>query len=131
VLSHFGVSSPPELTTVIYDSSSKEKGEVQSGIAQLSPVAVEAAKQGDEVAIGILRDAASELAKTACAVIDQLRMERDTFRVAYVGGVFEAGELILKPLREEIYSIAPNAEVAPPLDPPVIGAARMALAING
>jgi N-acetylglucosamine kinase-like BadF-type ATPase len=131
VLRHFGVSSPPELTTVIYDSSAKEKGEVQAKIAQLSRVAVEAAEQGDEVAIGILRDAASELAKTALAVIDQLRMERDTFRVAYVGGVFEAGELILKPLRDEIQKVAPNAELAPPLDPPVIGAAKMAQAMSG
>lgn len=130
VLRHFGVSSPPELTTVIYDSSSKEKGEVQSRIAQLSPIAVEAAQQGDEVAIGILRDAASELAKTAIAVIDQLKMERDTFRVSYVGGVFEAGDLILKPLREEIQKVAQHAEVAPPLDPPVIGAAKMAQSIT-
>ncbi|MBP6820762.1 MAG: hypothetical protein KA368_04430 [Acidobacteria bacterium] len=130
VLRHFGVSSPPELTTVIYDSSPKEKGEVQAKIAQLSRIAVQAAEQGDEVAIGILRDAASELAKTAIAVIDQLRMESDTFRVAYVGGVFEAGELILKPLREEIQKLAPKAEVAPPLDPPVIGAAKMAQAMS-
>jgi len=131
VLRHFGVSSPPELTTVIYDSSSKEKGEIQSKIAQLSPIAVQAAEQGDEVAARILCDAACELAKTAVAVIDQLNMERDTFRVSYVGGVFEAGELILKPLREEIQRIAPNAEIAPPLDPPVIGAAKMAMAIIG
>ncbi len=131
VLRHFGVSSPPELTTVIYDSSSKEKGEVQSKIAQLSPIAVQAANQGDEVAIGILRDAARELAKTAIAVIEQLQMERDSFRLSYVGGVFEAGELVLKPLSEEIHKIAPNAEVAPPLDPPVIGAVKMALAMSG
>lgn len=130
VLRHFGVASPPELTTVVYDSSSKEKGEVQARIAQLSPIAVEAAEQGDEVAVGILCDAARELAKTAVAVIDQLRMERDSFRVAFVGGVFEAGELILKPLREEIQKVAPNADVAPPLDPPVIGAAKMAQSIH-
>ncbi|MEK7831153.1 MAG: BadF/BadG/BcrA/BcrD ATPase family protein, partial [Acidobacteriota bacterium] len=61
VLRHFGVSSPPELTTVVYDSSSKEKGEVQAKIAQLSPIAVLAAEQGDEVATGILREAASEI----------------------------------------------------------------------
>ncbi len=130
VLRHFGVSSPPELTTVIYDSSSKEKGEVPSKIAQLSPIAVEAAQHGDEVAARILCDAACELAKTAIAVIDQLQMEHDTFRVAFVGGVFEAGELILKPLREEIQKVAPNAEVAPPLNPPVIGAAKMAQSIS-
>ncbi|HMV82847.1 MAG TPA: BadF/BadG/BcrA/BcrD ATPase family protein [Blastocatellia bacterium] len=128
VLKHFGVSSPPELTTVIYDSSPKEKGEIQSRIAQLSRVAVSAAQEGDAVAQDILSDAARELAKTAIAVIEQLRMEQDAFRVAYVGGVFEAGELILKPLREEIQKVAPNAEIAPPLESPVIGAVKMAQA---
>lgn len=130
VLRHFGVSSPPELTTVIYDSSSKEKGEIQAKIAQLSRIAVNAAQEGDQVAQQIICDAAGELAKTAVAVIEQLRMERDAFRVAYVGGVFEAGELILKPFREEVQKIAPNAEIAPPLDAPVIGAVKMARAIH-
>jgi N-acetylglucosamine kinase-like BadF-type ATPase len=128
VLKHFGVSTPPELTTVIYDSSAKEKGEVPARIAQLSRVAVKAAQEGDQVAQEILTAAAKELAKTTIAVIKQLRMEQDTFRVAYVGGVFEAGELILKPLREEIQKIAPNAELAPPMDSPVIGAVKMAQA---
>ena len=57
-------------------------------------------------------------------------MEHDTFRIAYVGGVFEAGDLVLAPLREAIHQIAPTAEVAPPLDPPVIGAAKMAQAMR-
>lgn len=130
VLKHFGVSSPPELATVIYDSSSKEKGEVQGNIAQLSRIAVKAAQDGDKIALQIMTDAAEELAKTAIAVIEQLRMERDAFRVAYVGGVFEADELILKPLRDEINKVAPNAEVAPPLDSPVIGAVKMAQAMH-
>jgi len=130
VLKHFGVSSPPELATVIYDSSSKEKGEVQGKIAQLSRIAVNAAREGDKIAQGIMTDAAEELAKTAVAVVEQLRMEHDTFRVAYVGGVFEAGDLVLNPLREAIHNIAPAAEVAPPLDPPVIGAVKMAQAMH-
>ena len=128
VLKHFGVASPPELTTVIYDSSSKEKGEVPARIAQLSRVAVKAAQEGDPVAQEIMTAAAKELAKTTIAVIQQLRMKQDSFRVAYVGGVFEAGELILKPLREEIQKVAPNAEISPPMDSPVIGAVKMAVA---
>ena len=129
VLKHFGVASPPELATVIYDSSSKEKGEVQGKIAQLSRIAVTAAQAGDKVAQAIIFAAAEELAKTAVAVIEQLRMEQDAFRVAYVGGVFEAGEMVLKPLREAIQNIAPAAEIVPPLDPPVIGAVKMAQAM--
>jgi len=125
VLRHFGVSSPPELPPVIYDQPSGVAGK----IAQLSKIVVIAAQEGDKVAKEILRDASEELARAAVAVIEQLRMENETFRVAYVGGVFEAGELILAPLREEIQKSAPHAEVAPPIDPPVIGAVQMAKAV--
>jgi len=126
ILRHFGVSSPPELPPVIYDEPDKALRE----IAQLSKIVVKAAQEGDQIAQEILKDAATELAKAAIAVIEQLRMERDEFQVAYVGGVFEAGDLILAPLREEIQRFAPNAEIAPPIDPPVIGAAKMAKAMH-
>lgn len=125
VLRHFGVSSPPELPPVIYDSPA----EVSGKIAQLAKIVVQAARQRDQVAIDILRDAAIELAKAAVAVIEQLRMENDRFHVAYVGGVFEAGELIINPLREEINRTAPQAIVSAPLESPMIGAARMARAL--
>ena len=126
VLRHFGVSSPPELPPVIYDSPA----EVAARIAQLSRLVVSAAQQGDRVAKRILSDAAVELAKAAVAVIEQLRMEHETCRVAYVGGVFEAGDLIINPLREEIRRSARHATVDAPLEPPMIGAARMARALT-
>lgn len=126
ILRHFGVSSPPELPPVIYDDPDKAMRE----IAQLSKLAVKAAEEGDKVASEILKDAAKELAVAAIAVIEQLRMERDDFQLAYVGGVFEAGELILDPLRKEIHTFAPGAEIAPPIAPPVIGAAKMAKALR-
>jgi N-acetylglucosamine kinase-like BadF-type ATPase len=126
ILRHFGVTSPPELPPVIYDDPDKAMRE----IAQLSKIAVRAAEEGDKVAREILKDAAKELAVAAIAVITQLRMERDEFQVAYVGGVFEGGGLILDPLREEIQAFAPRAEIAPPIDPPVIGAAKMAKAMR-
>src|SRR5262245_16087193 len=126
VLRHFGVSSPPELPPVIYDEPDKTMQE----IAELSKIAVKAAEDGDKVAKEILLNAANELARAAIAVIGQLRMENETFQVAYVGGVFEAGELILEPMREEILKVAPNARIEPPLDPPVIGAVKMAMAMK-
>ncbi|MGH9768367.1 MAG: BadF/BadG/BcrA/BcrD ATPase family protein [Blastocatellia bacterium] len=126
ILRHFGVSSPPELPPVIYDDPDKSMRE----IAQLSKIAVKAAREGDKVAREILQAAAKELAVAAIAVIEQLRMEQDEFQVAYVGGVFEAGELILALLREELQSFAPNARIEPPIDPPVIGAVMMAKAMR-
>ena len=126
ILRHFGVSTPPELSPVIYDAPDKAMRE----IAELSRIVVRTAREGDNVAKEILQDAAIELARAAAAVIEQLRMENDSFQVAYVGGVFEAGEPILKPMREEILKVAPNARVEPPADPPVIGAVKMAMAMK-
>jgi len=83
---------------------------------------------GDEVALNILSEAATELARAVVAVIERLEMQQETFRVAYVGGVFEAGDVVIAPMGEAIKAVAPRAFVAPPLNPPVIGAAKLALA---
>jgi hypothetical protein len=53
-------------------------------------------------------------------------MEHESFQVAYVGGVFAAGSLILDPLGEEIKSVVTGAYLAPPLLAPAEAAARMA-----
>jgi N-acetylglucosamine kinase-like BadF-type ATPase len=124
VCRYLGVSSPPELPPVIYDSP----GEERRDIAQLSRIVVEAARGGDQVALEILNDAASQLARAATTVIGQLEMSNENFRVAYVGGVFDAGELILSPLRRAILVAAPHALLAAPLFPPVIGAVKLAQA---
>ncbi len=124
VCRHFGVTCPTELPPIIYHSSTK----VMREIAQLSKIVVEAAREGDAAAQGILTDAALELARAVVAVVEKLKMQAEQFRVAYVGGVFEAGELILAPLRESIALVAPDAYLAPPLYAPVIGAVKLALA---
>jgi N-acetylglucosamine kinase-like BadF-type ATPase len=126
ILKRFGVSAPPELPPVIYDEPERAMRE----IAQLSKIVVDAARDADRVAANILRDAAQHLARAAIAVIEQLKMERGRFQVAYVGGVFEAGDLILAPLREAILKAAPAALIAPPIDPPVIGAVKMAISLD-
>ncbi len=122
VCRHFGVTSPSELPLVIYDSPT----EVMREIAQLSRLVVTAARDGDVVARGILTDAAIELARAVAAVIERLKMRHQSFRVAYVGGVFNAGDMVIGPMSESIRIVAPHAIVAPPLFPPVIGAAKLA-----
>lgn len=119
----FNVNSPPELPAVIYNPDNN----VMPQIAQLSKLVVATAQEGDATAISILADAAHELARAVKAVIGQLDMQHEEFRVGYVGGVFGAGELILQPLRAEITAFAPHAQVAAPLYKPAMGAAKMAI----
>lgn len=124
VCRYFNVKTPPELPAVIYNPDTN----VMPQIAQLSKLVVETAQEGDATAIEILKDAAHELARAIKAVIAQLHIQDETFRIGYVGGVFGAGELILQPLREDIVTFAPNAMIAAPLYKPVVGAAKMAMA---
>jgi N-acetylglucosamine kinase-like BadF-type ATPase len=125
VCHHFGVSTPPELPPVIYESPTK----VMHEVAELAKIVSHAAQEGDAVAQGILSGAAVELARAVVAVIKRLKLQDESFRVAYVGGVFDAGDMIIRPMADAIIKVAPRANIAPPLSPPVIGAARLALAL--
>ncbi|MFN2481957.1 MAG: N-acetylglucosamine kinase [Pyrinomonadaceae bacterium] len=122
-LEYFNVAKAEDLSTAIYSPAMTNEH-----LAGFGRPVIEAARRGDEVAREIVRDAGRELAATAIAVIEKLRMGRDEFQVAHVGGVFKAGEMVLAPLRQEISRVAPGAYLAPPRLPPVVAAARMARA---
>jgi N-acetylglucosamine kinase-like BadF-type ATPase len=118
---YFNVSQAEDLSTAVYAPNV-----TNSRIAGYGSRVVEAAKRRDPVAREIVEAAGRELARAAAAVIRKLRMERERFRVAHVGGVFAAGALILDPLGEDVASVAPRAFLSPPLLAPAEAAARMA-----
>lgn len=117
----FNVSKAEDLSTAVYGPNV-----TNNRIAAFGRHVIGAAARRDAVAREVVEEAGRELGLAACAVIRKLRMERDNFQVAYVGGVFAAGELILDPLRDEVLAVAPRAYLAPPLLTPAEAAARMA-----
>lgn len=118
---YFHVSTADDLATAIYAPTITNER-----IAGFAKLVIEAAKEGDRVAAEIIREAGRELGIAAAAVIRNLRMEQERFQVAYVGGVFAAGELVLEPLRQEVNRLAPKAYLGPPRYEPAVAAARMA-----
>jgi glucosamine kinase len=116
-----GVAGPFDLPGVIYNSDSDPVD-----IAPLAELVDDAAREGDEIARQILAAAGNELGLLAASVIEKLGLGSSVFRVACVGGVFRACDLVMEPLREAVLRIAPQAEIGPPLYPPVIGAAKLA-----
>ena len=119
---YFRVSDPIDLSTAIYAPSITN--ERLAGFAKL---VIADAKAKDRIAREILAEGGRELGLAAAAVIRNLKLERDTFQVAYVGGVFDAAqELVLSSVRDEVKRIAPNAYLAPPRFSPAVAAARMA-----
>jgi N-acetylglucosamine kinase-like BadF-type ATPase len=118
---YFNVATPEDLSLAIYAPNMTNER-----IAGFARHVIGAAQDSDPVASAIITDAGRELAAAACTVIGKLRIEQETFQVAYVGGVFSAGELILAPLKAGIRRVAPHAFLAPPLLSPAIAAAAMA-----
>lgn len=119
--SYFHVSSADDLSTAIYAPTITNER-----IAGFARPVIEAAKAKDRVSRAIMIEAGTELGIAAAAVIRNLKMESEHFQVAYVGGVFVAGEILLEALRYEVARIAPKAFLAPPRYSPAVAAARLA-----
>src|SRR5687767_2309442 len=120
-LKYFRVENADDLSTAIYSPAM-----TNDRLAGFAREVVRAARAGDAVAVEILGDAGKELAAAAIAVIKKLRMEKDEFRVACVGGVYGAGDLLLSAMQQQIKTVAKRAYLAQPLFPPVMAAARIA-----
>lgn len=118
---YFNVAKTEDLSTAVYAPNM-----TNNRIAGFGRHVIEAAKRRDAVAREIVDEAGRELGVAANAVIRKLKMERERFQVAYVGGVFAAGALILDPIREEVGQLALRAFLAPPVLAPAEAAARMA-----
>jgi N-acetylglucosamine kinase-like BadF-type ATPase len=120
--SYFHVTNPEDLSTAIYAPSITNEF-----LAGFGRCVIQAANAKDRVAREILMEAGKELGMAATAVIRNLKLERESFPVGYVGGVFAAtGELLLSRMRSVVQETAPAAYLARPRFSPAIAAARMA-----
>ncbi|HQO98610.1 MAG TPA: BadF/BadG/BcrA/BcrD ATPase family protein [Anaerolineaceae bacterium] len=92
-----------------------------------APLVFQAAEMGDAVALDLVRWAGTELGELACAVIRQMGFEGQSFEVVLTGGMFNAGDRLIQPLRETILAKAPGARLVRLKFPPVVGACVLAL----
>ncbi len=122
---YFRASGPENLIVAIYSPQVDN-----TRIAGFAKFVVDAAHEGDAVATTILQEAGSELGLAACAVIDQLGLRKQKIPIGCVGSVFNAGEILTKPMIETIHTIAPKAFLTEPAMPPANAAALMAM-LNG
>lgn len=98
-------------------------------IAALSRVVAEVAQRGDPVARAIYAEAGHQLALAAAAVVQRLGVDPAQATIALVGGVFQAGELVLTSLRATLADrLGATPALVTPLYSPAYGAVRLALA---
>ena len=75
---------------------------------------VGAARSRGRARAAILRDAARELAISACAAAGRLFEPEEPVVVSYTGNVFQAAALIMEPFTREVEALRSNASVVPP-----------------
>ncbi len=122
ICEEYGMCNAEELPKFVYATTTHA-----DDIAKYGKVVIEAAQADDDVARDILARGGAELVECVLAVARKLHMTDDEFPVAYVGGAFHAGELLLSPMRLRLQRDAPGATLIPPHRPPVEGAAMMAM----
>jgi N-acetylglucosamine kinase-like BadF-type ATPase len=118
----YGMCDPSDLPRFVYATTTHT-----DDIARYGKLVIEAAGGADEVATEILNRAGRELGACVLAVGRKLKITADAFPVAYVGGAFHAGELLLGTMRSVITAEAPRAYLIAPEHTPVEGAAMMAI----
>lgn len=119
VQAHLGVTQPRDLIRVVYQSPSP-----RNTIADLAPLVIAAAREADPTAQQILARAGDKLGRFAGAVARRLDLPPDA-PVIGTGGLFQAGELILAPLRQSLARV-PLTNLQLLTVEPAIGALRLA-----
>lgn len=118
----YDMCSPEDLPRFVYATTTHA-----DDIARYGKLVIESARLGDEVAREILERAGRELAECVLAVARRLSLTKVAFPVAYVGGVFNAEDVLLDPMRAVLHKEAAQASLNPPNHTPVEGAAKMAI----
>jgi N-acetylglucosamine kinase len=118
----YDMCDPNDLPKFVYAATTHA-----DDIARYGKLVIEAARSGDAVAVEIVDNAGRDLAACVIAVAKKLELLAKEFPVAYVGGAFNAGEVLIAPMRQAIVTCAPRAIIAPSRNTPVEGAAMMAV----
>jgi N-acetylglucosamine kinase-like BadF-type ATPase len=123
VLAHFGV---PTAGGLVHSISGRDAA--RRSIAMLGPAVQQAAAAGDAVAVGILDQAAIELALAARSVTRRLRLQEEPFQIILAGGVFRVVPWLVDRLTVRLSEIAAHGLIEVLTVEPAQGAVRLALA---
>jgi N-acetylglucosamine kinase-like BadF-type ATPase len=123
VPAHFGFGRPLSVTWALYHDRIAEER-----LRELSPLIFAAAMEGDAVARQIVDRLADELATMAVAILRRLRLLRAVVDVVLAGGVIRTrDEAFFERIGRQVQRHAPLARLRRLTEPPVVGAALLAL----
>ena len=121
---------PTRLTGIFLEATgAKDEMDLMEGLSNqhyhlypyLAIQIVEAAREGDQAALEVVRWSGEQLGWLAVAVARQTEMENDEVEIIQSGSVFSAGKLITDPMRRIILEHCPRAKLIRLDGPPVVG----------
>lgn len=119
LLAHFGAEKPDDLIPVFYDPPVE-----RSRLASFAPAVFHCAEQGDEVAVGMIREQAALFAATAAALLRRLPSGTP---LGLWGGLFEHQPAYVAAFADVLHIEFPETHIALLPAPPVFGAVRAAM----
>ena len=131
---------PTRLTKIFLEATgAKDEIDLMEGISAeqyhlFSGLAIEitnAAREGDQASLDVVRWSGEELGWLAVSVARQIEMENEEVEVVQSGSVFEAGELIMEPMRNVILKHIPGAKMMRLEGPPVVGPLMLGMQMAG
>jgi N-acetylglucosamine kinase-like BadF-type ATPase len=131
---------PTKLTKVFLEATgANDEADLMEGLSNgqyhlfpyLAIQIMNAAREGDHAALEVIRWSGEELGWLAIAVARQIEMENDEIEIVQSGSVFEAGELILEPMRKIILQHVPKAKMVRLDGPPVVGPLMLGMQMAG
>lgn len=97
-------------------------------VARFAPPVAQLARDGNQLAAKIWSDAADEIARSTLAAAEALFRRGEPLDVRWTGGLFDAGELLVKPFCEGVIAGWPTACIRPASGGPVDGGLLLARA---
>jgi N-acetylmuramic acid 6-phosphate etherase len=122
-LSRMGLAEPQQLVGAVYQGALD-----RTALAGLAPIVFEAADAGDEVATGIVKEGAEQLAATVVAAARQLNLALAPLPLALAGGVLVASPGFTEKVLGALACRGLRAEPVTLVREPAEGAVRLALA---
>ena len=108
------------------------KGEIdRPTIASIGPIVFELAADNDPVATEIVNRTGKEQGKMARAVAEKLNLNNQKIQIGLIGGVFNRRDVLENKIAAELSDLSTDIEIGEPQNPPVIGAAILAMKFAG
>ena len=95
-------------------------------VASFAPAVAQLARDGDGMSTEIWNQAGTKLAATLASVVERVFDREERVSASWAGGLFSAGEILIRPFRRHLEARAPAVDLTPPVGDALVGGSLLA-----